>query len=32
VLVAVEAATRKDGVSPTVADMIGKITAALDAA
>lgn len=32
VLVAIEAATRKDGVSPTVADMIGKITAALDAA
>ncbi|MFD0597253.1 hypothetical protein ACFQZ4_37370 [Catellatospora coxensis] len=32
VLVAVEAATRKDGVSPTVADMIRKITAALDAA
>jgi hypothetical protein len=32
VLVAVDAATRKDGVSPTVADMIGKITAALGAA
>ncbi|MFC7247602.1 hypothetical protein ACFQO7_34500 [Catellatospora aurea] len=32
VLRALEAATRKDGASPTTADMIGKITAALDAA
>lgn len=32
VLVALEAATRKDAAGPTVADMIGKITAALDAA
>ncbi|MEU8001152.1 hypothetical protein AB0B66_08340 [Catellatospora sp. NPDC049111] len=32
VLLALEAATRKDGASPTTADMISKITAALDAA